>query len=121
MIQGSPPADGRLPLPLYAVGRTAWLMVLSLIFLPRLAFRRRGAPVVLRRYLQACGGGFVKLGQVLAMRYDLFPEAYCDELAKLLDRVSPVPLSTIEGVIADDLARPLAASFESFERTSPGS
>src|SRR3984893_62760 len=88
MIHASLPADGRLPLPLYAIGRTARLMILSLIFLPQLALRRRGAPVALRRYLQACGGGFVKLGQILAMRYDLFPEAYCDELAKLLDQVS---------------------------------
>src|ERR1700730_9306059 len=121
MIQASLQADGGLPLPLYAIGRTAWLMILSLIFLPRVALRRRGAPVVLRRYLQACGGGFVKLGQVLAMRYELFPEAYCDELAKLLDQVSPVPLSTIEGVIAEDLARPLGACFGSFEASPLGS
>jgi ubiquinone biosynthesis protein len=121
MIQASLPADGPLPLPVYAIGRTAWLMILSLVFLPRLALRGRGAPVILRRYLQACGGGFVKLGQILAMRYDLFPEAYCDELAKLLDHVSPVPLAAIEGVIAEDLAKPLTACFGSFEASPLGS
>jgi predicted unusual protein kinase regulating ubiquinone biosynthesis (AarF/ABC1/UbiB family) len=113
--------SGRLPLSLYAVGRTGRLLVLSFFFLPQLAFRRRDAPVVLRRYLQACGGGFVKLGQILAMRYDLLPVEYCDELGKLLDQVSPLPLSTIERVISEDLGRPVPACFTSFEATPIGS
>jgi predicted unusual protein kinase regulating ubiquinone biosynthesis (AarF/ABC1/UbiB family) len=103
------PADGRMPLALYALGRMAWLALLTLAFLPQLAFSRRRAPVVLRRYLQACEGAFVKLGQVLAMRCDLLPEAHCDELARLLDRVPPAPLPAIERVITEDIGRPLAA------------
>jgi ubiquinone biosynthesis protein len=110
-----------MPLALYAIGRTAWLILLTLAFLPQLALGRRRAPVVLRRYLQACDGAFVKLGQVLAMRYDLLPEAYCDELARLLDRVPPAPLPAIERVITEDLGRPLAACFERFEPTPLGS
>jgi ubiquinone biosynthesis protein len=106
---------------LYAIGRTGWLLILSLIFLPQLALRRRAAPVVLRRYLQACGGGFVKLGQILAMRYDLLPEDYCDELGELLDRVSPLPAATIERVIAEDLARPVQACFRGFDAAPIGS
>src|SRR5438552_10695511 len=115
------PGGGRLPLPLYAAGRTAWLLILALVFLPQLALRRRMGPLVLRRYLEACGGGFVKLGQVLAMRYDLLPEEYCDELANLLDRARPVPLATVERVIAQDLGRPVAMCFRSFDASPLGS
>src|SRR5262249_23302318 len=93
----------RLPLPLYAVARTVWLVILSLIFLPQLLLDGRVAPVILRRYLEVCSGGFIKLGQILAMRYDVLPAEYCDELSKLLDRVPAAPLSTIERIIAEDL------------------
>ncbi|MBO0703233.1 MAG: AarF/ABC1/UbiB kinase family protein, partial [Candidatus Dormibacteraeota bacterium] len=106
---------------LFALGRTARLLLLSLFFLPQLASGPQRAPAVLRRYLQACGGGFVKLGQVLATRYDLLPEAYCDELAKLFDRVPPAPAAAIERVIADDLGRPLSQCFDDFDPRPLGS
>lgn len=106
---------------LYALARTVRLLLLSLFFLPQLAFGRQRAPAVLRRYLQTCGGGFVKLGQVLASRYDLLPEAYCDELARLLDRVPPAPAAAIEQVVADDLGRPLTECFDGFDPTPLGS
>jgi ubiquinone biosynthesis protein len=111
----------RLRLLLYAIGRTLRLAVLSLFFLPQLLLDGRVAPVVFRKYLQACGGGFIKLGQVLAMRYDLLPKEYCDELAKLLDQVPPMPVSRIERIITEDLDRPLAACFQSLDPTPLGS
>ena len=55
--------DGRMELPLlvlYASARAVRLAVLSVVYLPRLVFGGRAAPVLLRRYLQACGGGFIK-------------------------------------------------------------
>jgi ubiquinone biosynthesis protein len=110
-----------VPLPLFAMGRMLRLMVLSLVFLPQLLFDGRRAPAVLRTYLQLCGGGFIKLGQLMAMRYDILPDAYCEELAKLLDRVPPLPAGTIEGIIAEDLGRPVADCFGSFETTPMGS
>ena len=111
----------RLHLLLYAIARTVRLAILSLYFLPQLLLNGQVAPVVLRRYLQTCGGGFIKLGQVLAMRYDLLPNEYCDELAKLLDQVPPLSVSKIERVIVKDLERPLAASFQSIDPTPLGS
>jgi ubiquinone biosynthesis protein len=111
----------RLPLPLYAVARTVWLVILSLIFLPQLLLDGRVAPLILRRYLEVCSGGFIKLGQILAMRYDVLPAEYCDELSKLLDRVPAAPLSTIERIIAEDLGRPVAACFRSLDEVPMGS
>jgi ubiquinone biosynthesis protein len=117
-------AAGRLELPglaLHAVARTIWLVTLTVVYLPQLALRRRARPSVLKHYLQACGGGFIKLGQLLSMRYDLLPEAYCDELLTLLDRVPAVSLAKIERVIVDDLGQPVAASFVSLDPTPLGS
>ena len=60
-------------------------------------------PRVLRRYLQWCGGGFVKLGQVLAMRFDMLPPAYCGELLHLLDRVAPISTKRVRAIVAAEL------------------
>jgi|GEM_PF-2249456 len=60
----------------------------------------RKRPVVLRKYLQQCGAGFVKMGQILAMRYDLLPEQYCLELSGLLDKLPPIPFKSIEETLA---------------------
>ena len=111
----------RLPFFLFALARTAWLILITLVFGPQILFAGRHRPATFKRYLQSCGGGFVKLGQILAMRYDLLPAAYCDELASLFDRVPPVALKKIERVIQEDLGRPLLASFRSFDATPLGS
>lgn len=58
----------RLGLFAHALKRTLQLAMLSLFFLPQLLLGGRYGPVVLRRYLQTCGGAFIKLGQVLSMR-----------------------------------------------------
>jgi ubiquinone biosynthesis protein len=108
-------------LALHAVARTVWLVALTAVFLPLLTLRRRARPTVLRQYLQACGGGFVKLGQMLAMRYDLLPEAYCDALLGLLDRMPAAPFSRIEQTIVEDLGRPVSASFADLDPTPLGS
>ena len=46
-------------------------------------------PVIFRRYFEVLGGGFIKVGQTLSMRYDVFPDEYCNELSGLLDDVKP--------------------------------
>ena len=43
-------------------------------------WRRAAGPVRLRRSLETLGGAWGKLGQLLALRFDLLPEAYCLEL-----------------------------------------
>jgi ubiquinone biosynthesis protein len=106
---------------LYASARAVRLVVLALVYLPQVVVRRRASPAVLRRYLQACGGGFIKLGQTLSMRYDLLPQDYCDELLTLLDRVPAVPVARIERIIVEDLRRPLASCFSSLDPTPLGS
>jgi len=46
--------------------------------------------VRIRKNLQRMGPTYVKLGQMLSLRYDIFPDVFCDELQKLLDQVEPI-------------------------------
>jgi ubiquinone biosynthesis protein len=92
-----------------------------LVFLPAALFRRPSGPTVLRWYLQTCGGVFTKLGQFLAMRYDLLPVAYCQELARLLDRLPPVPMDRIVPIIERDISQPVATAFATFDPVAIGS
>ena len=78
--------------------------------------QQRGARL-LRQRIDRVGGAWIKLGQGLALRHDLLPAAYCDELAKLLDAVAPFGFEAVEATIARDFGRPLSSLFDSFDRT----
>jgi ubiquinone biosynthesis protein len=65
----------------------------------------------LRLALQELGPVFVKLGQLLATRRDLFDDAVCDELAKLQDQVAPFPDDIAHALIARELGRPVGEVF----------
>ena len=92
--------------------------------LPALVPRRRRAqpgPVRLRRALESLGGAWIKLGQLLALRFDLLPEAYCVELFDLLGRVTPFPYADVERIIREELGRTIEEAFSSFDRVPFGS
>lgn len=83
--------------------------------------RRVPGPVRLRRALETLGGAWAKLGQLLALRFDLLPEAYCLELFDLLNRAPPFPYAEVERVIAEELGREIAELFSSFAAEPFGS
>jgi ubiquinone biosynthesis protein len=66
---------------------------------------RRGRldPVQLRLALERLGGSWIKLGQMLAMRFDLLPSDFCFELFKLLNEVKPFPYDQVREVIRQEL------------------
>jgi ubiquinone biosynthesis protein len=101
------------------VGRSARIAVFSTAFAVAFAVHRlvspSSGPRLVRWYLQSTGAAFVKLGQILAMRYDLLPARYCEELSKLLDRLPPVPFETVVRVIEDDLEVPVEDCFSELE------
>jgi ubiquinone biosynthesis protein len=70
---------------------------------------------MVRRYFELCGGGFVKLGQILAMRFDLLPPAYCKELSKLLDSLPPISAKQIIKITERELGLPLVSVFSQFD------
>jgi ubiquinone biosynthesis protein len=75
-------------------------------------------PVRIRRALEELGPSFIKLGQLMSTRADIFPPEYIDEFSKLQDQVPPVPFADIRKVIEAELRRPLGTLFESFEETA---
>lgn len=84
-------------------------------------WRRASGPVRLRRALQALGGAWAKLGQLLALRFDLLPEAYCLELFHLLNGAAPFDYAEVERVIRAELGQEIPELFASFAREPFGS
>jgi ubiquinone biosynthesis protein len=79
---------------------------------------RRSRPVRTRLAFEALGGAWVKFGQMLALRYDLLPAAYCDELFKLLNQVAPFSYVEVRGIIRQELGADPESIFSSFEAES---
>jgi hypothetical protein len=48
-------------------------------------------------------GFYVKAGQIIASRQDLFPSQYIDRLAGLTDLLDPMPVSLVKAVICQEL------------------
>jgi len=72
----------------------------------------------MRRAFEELGGAWIKLGQMLALRFDLLPEAYCDELFKLLNQVQPFSYEDVRQTIRRELGADPEAIFEEFDRES---
>ena len=72
------------------------------------------SPQRIRRVLEELGPSFIKLGQLMSTRADIFPTEYIEEFTKLQDQVPPVSFSDIKRVIEQELGRPLEEIFEEF-------
>jgi ubiquinone biosynthesis protein len=69
----------------------------------------------LRMGLERLGPIFVKFGQVLSTRRDLIPLDVADELARLQDRVPPVPAAESRALVEQAFGRPIEQVFSHFE------
>src|SRR3954471_20571260 len=79
---------------------------------------RRSGPVRLRLAFEALGGAWIKLGQMLALRFDLLPTAYCDELFGLLNQVAPFSYAEVRAIVRSELGDDPETIFRSFEPAS---
>lgn len=59
-------------------------------------------PKKLRTILEELGPTFVKMGQILSMRPDLIPQAYCEELARLRSQVAPMDYGEVRRLIQEE-------------------
>jgi ubiquinone biosynthesis protein len=87
------------------------------------AIRDRGTPTSraglsrrLRPAFEHLGPTYIKLGQIISSGEGIFPEELVEEFRLLRDRVPPEPFATVRRTIEEDLGRPLAEVFISFDR-----
>ena len=73
------------------------------------------SPQRIRRVLEELGPSFIKLGQLMSTRADIFPPEYIDELTKLQDQIPPIPFEKIKEVIERELKSPVTELFKSIE------
>ena len=67
--------------------------------------------------LEAMGPTYVKLGQVLAGRPDLLPDAYREALARLQDKVKPFDYAAVEEIVMAELGIRISKAFSLFDTT----
>ncbi|MFN3544989.1 MAG: ABC1 kinase family protein [Thiobacillus sp.] len=75
------------------------------------------APVRIRRALEELGPTFVKLGQLLATRVDMFPPHWIAEFEKLHSQVPPVPYERMHPVLVSALGGEPSELFAQFDPT----
>ena len=77
---------------------------------------RRGLSTRLRPAFEHLGPTYIKLGQIISSGEGIFPEELVSEFRLLRDRVPPEAFPVVRRTIEEDLARPLADVFTSFDR-----
>ncbi|MGZ8218295.1 ABC1 kinase family protein [Methylomagnum sp.] len=75
-------------------------------------------PQRVRKAMEDMGPTFIKFGQILATRVDLFPPDWIAEFEKLHDRVPPLPFETLRPQLEEDLGAPVADVFAEFDETA---
>jgi ubiquinone biosynthesis protein len=70
----------------------------------------------LRPAFERLGPTYIKLGQVISSGEGIFPEELVEEFRLLRDRVAPEPFSVVRKTLEEDLGRPLAEVFVSFDK-----
>ena len=67
--------------------------------------------------LEAMGPTFIKLGQMMSTRVDLFSPAYIEALSRLQDDVAPFGYDEVESLVSSELGVRLASLFPRFDST----
>lgn len=93
--------------------------------LARLGIRKksisiRPVPERIKIVCEELGPTFIKLGQIVSTRTDIFPEEYTNALAQLQDQVKPEPFSVMKGVIESEIG-PINKIFTEFNENPIGS
>ncbi len=104
------------------LGRFGWLSLVGLVYGLRYAVLRFGTLWIdgedryqaaiaklrgrtLRRAMEKLGPTFIKLGQVMSTRRDLFPPEMIEELRQLQDHIPPFSAAEMRRTVDEDLGR----------------
>jgi ubiquinone biosynthesis protein len=80
---------------------------------PRVLASLRGR--MLRFTMSALGATFIKMGQVMSTRPDLFAPEIIDQLRMLQDKLPPFSFARVKKTIEEDLGKPLTELFSEFD------
>ncbi|MFP4383907.1 MAG: ABC1 kinase family protein [Spirochaetia bacterium] len=69
----------------------------------------------IRLAMEELGPTFIKFGQIMSNRHDLFSQEFIDELTKLQDKVPPFPTEEAVQIIEEELERPIEEVFRYFD------
>jgi ubiquinone biosynthesis protein len=82
--------------------------------LPIPFFRRNSFAVRFRRCLEELGLTYLKLGQFLALRFDILPPDVCRELNSLFENIPPMSCERARSIIETELGGSIDRIFASF-------
>lgn len=83
--------------------------------------RYLSTPRRFRLAFEELGPTFIKLGQILATRADVFGEEWTEEFAHLQNNTHPLPIADIRDIIQAQLSQPLDTIFSHIEAQPIGS
>ncbi len=81
------------------------------------ATSRAGLSRRLRRAAETLGPTYIKLGQIISSGEGLFPEELVSEFKRCRDQVPAERWVVVEQVVTEELGRPIAEVFSSFDQT----
>jgi ubiquinone biosynthesis protein len=84
----------------------------------RHVFLFKSRPERVRLALEELGPTFIKLGQMLSTRFDLFSCEYIDELRKLQDKIHPFPAEKARSILEQEFGQPFETYLKEFDETS---
>ncbi len=79
------------------------------------------SPLEMRTTLEDLGPTYVKIGQIMSSRTDIFPESYCRELELLRSEVKPLPAAEARRVIEEETGRSIDDIYAEFRDEPLGS
>jgi predicted unusual protein kinase regulating ubiquinone biosynthesis (AarF/ABC1/UbiB family) len=96
---------------------TAWvgLKALNAGIIVRARGNKSPGPLVIRRAFEELGPTYIKLGQLVASSQGLFPERYCLEFRKCLDRVRQFKFEAVDAILREDLGKAPSEIFASID------
>jgi predicted unusual protein kinase regulating ubiquinone biosynthesis (AarF/ABC1/UbiB family) len=89
------------------VMKTGWvaLKALAVAGAGRASGAEDAAPAAVRQAFEELGPTYIKLGQLVASSHGMFPERYCQEFRKCLDRVKPFSYEEVQRTVRAELGR----------------
>jgi predicted unusual protein kinase regulating ubiquinone biosynthesis (AarF/ABC1/UbiB family) len=96
---------------------TVYILVRALLRIAgdRLRGVKGSGPLRLRETFEQLGPTYVKLAQLVASSDGMFPDAYCLEFQKCLDRVPSFSSEQVKRIVEDEFGKPPAQIFASLD------